>query len=95
MRRLYGTLVPDNTRSHRMHVFLGYVDEGRRRGHWMHPEGFVEDLLEIGLLAEEFEAQRPKIEGKLYAKAPVPDISAESAERIREWFAARGPAFLR
>ncbi len=42
-----------------------------------------------------FEAQRPKIEGKLYAKAPVPDISAESAELIREWFAAQGPAFLR
>ncbi len=38
----------------------------------MHPQGFLDDLIEIGLLAEEFEAQRPKIEGKLYANRPCP-----------------------
>lgn len=94
MRRLIAHLLAGNLRSHRMARFLGYVDEGIRREHWQHPDGHCEDVLELGLLAEEFAARRPRIEKTLYPREPPPRIEAEQAASIcarlepqlRKWF---------
>lgn len=83
MRRLVTTMTTENKTSNRMNRFLGYVQEGVRRRHWQHPDGFFEDLIELGLFPEEFAAQRPSIEKLLYGDDPPPAIDADRTARIR------------
>jgi RimJ/RimL family protein N-acetyltransferase len=83
MLRLHGSLISDNKASYRLNRFLGYVEEGRRRKHCAHPDGY-KDVIELGLLAEEFREQRPSIEAKLYRDHAVPEIGTARAEVIRE-----------
>lgn len=87
MRRLVTHMLVANGRSVRMAHFLGYLDEGLRRQHWEHPDGHCEDVIEMGLLAEDFEAAKPTIEKRLYRALPVPDISEDCARAIRSRFA--------
>lgn len=82
MRRLHGALASENSRSYRLNNSLGYVQEGFRRKHWAHPEGY-QDVIEIGLFSEEFGKQRPMIEKRLYRDHPLPEITDERAELIR------------
>jgi RimJ/RimL family protein N-acetyltransferase len=83
MRRLYGSLTSDNKSSYRLNRFLGYVEEGRRRKHFAHPDGY-KDVIELGLLAEEFRQERSSIEPKLYRHQPAPEIATARADLIRK-----------
>jgi hypothetical protein len=84
MRRLHTTMTTENKTSNRMNRFLGYVEEGRRRRHWQHPDGFFEDLIELGLFPEEFAEQSGLIEKTLYRGGrTVPEIGPAEAARVR------------
>lgn len=82
MVRLHGELVSENQRSDRLCEFFGYVKEGLRRKHWAHPGGYY-DVIQIGIFPEEFEAQRKKLEAKLYPNTAVPEITVVDVKRIR------------
>lgn len=82
MFRLIGTVATTNQRPYRLYKFFGYQDEGLRRKHWVHADGYF-DVIEIGIFEEEWEAARGAIEAKLYADGAVPEISDELAARIR------------
>jgi len=83
MRRLHGALAAENKRSYRLNRFLGYEEEGFRRKHWAHPDGY-QDVIELGLFVDEFRAQRATIERKLYARQGIPEITAGYAQLIKD-----------
>ncbi len=83
MRRMYGALASENKSSYRMTRFLGYVQEALRRKHWAHPDGFFDDVIVVGLFADEFQQQKRTIEQRLYRDLPIPQITHEQAVRIR------------
>ncbi len=83
MHRMYGALASENKSSYRMTRFLGYVQEGLRRKHWTHPDGFFDDVIVVGLFADEFQQQKRTIEQRLYPELPIPPITDEQAVRIR------------
>ncbi len=83
MRRMYGALASQNKSSDRMTRFLGYVQVGLRRKHWIHPDGFFDDVIVVGLFADEFQQQKLTIEQRLYPELPIPPITDEQAVRIR------------
>ncbi|MCH8345071.1 MAG: GNAT family N-acetyltransferase [Planctomycetes bacterium] len=82
MFRLHGEVASENQRAYRLYEFLGYVKEGLRRKHWVHPGGYY-DVLQIGIFPEEFEAHREKVEAKLYPDTAVPEITVVDVERIK------------
>jgi RimJ/RimL family protein N-acetyltransferase len=83
--RLHGALASNNRASYRLNRFLGYADEGLRRQHWAYPDGY-RDVIELGLLAEDFACQRPAIEARLYRDLPVPAMTAECMEFLHRTF---------
>jgi len=74
MQRLHGSLISGNGASYRLNRFLGYVEEGRRRKHCVHPDGY-NDVIALGLLVDEFREQRPSMKPKLYWHQAAPEIT--------------------
>ncbi|MCH8165463.1 MAG: GNAT family N-acetyltransferase, partial [Planctomycetes bacterium] len=83
IHRMYGALASENKSSYRMTRFLDYAQEGLRRKHWIHPDGFFDDVIVVGLFADEFQQQKRTIEQRLYPELPIPPITDEQAVRIR------------
>jgi hypothetical protein len=80
--RLYGQVWADNDRAWRLYQFLGWVQEGVRRKHFLGPDGY-HDVLVIGVFPGEFAAQRKAIEKKLYGSGSPPAILDSEGERLR------------
>ena len=89
MFRLIGTVATENKRPYRLYSFFGYQDEGLRRKHWVHHDGYF-DVIEIGLFQEEFEAARPAIEAKLYPDGDIPEVTPEMIAHIRAHVSLEG-----
>ena len=89
MFRLIGTVATTNQRPYRLYKFFGYQDEGLRRKHWVHAEGYF-DVIEIGIFEAEFEAARPAIEAKLYPDGDIPELTAEQIAHIRSRISLEG-----
>jgi RimJ/RimL family protein N-acetyltransferase len=83
MFRVRGSVASDNQRAYRLYQFLGYQTEGLRRKHWVKPGGYS-DVIEIGIFPEEFAAQRPALEEKLYGVEPPPEFDAAHLATLRE-----------
>jgi RimJ/RimL family protein N-acetyltransferase len=83
MFRVRGSVAAENQRAYRIYEFLGYQREGLRRKHWVHPGGYF-DVIDIGIFADEFAAQRPAVEAKLYEGVSVPEIQGGQAAALRE-----------
>jgi UDP-4-amino-4,6-dideoxy-N-acetyl-beta-L-altrosamine N-acetyltransferase len=81
--RLYGQVWADNDRAWRLYQFMGWVQEGLRRKHFLGPDGY-HDVRVIGVFPDEFAAQRAVIEEKLYGCEPPPAIADSEAQRLRE-----------
>ncbi|MDD4857474.1 MAG: GNAT family N-acetyltransferase [Candidatus Krumholzibacteria bacterium] len=81
--RLYAQVWTDNDRAWRLYQFMGWVQEGIRRKHFLAPDGY-HDVRVIGIFPDEFAAQRKAIEEKLYGCEPAPGITDSEAQRLRE-----------
>jgi RimJ/RimL family protein N-acetyltransferase len=84
LRRMIAEMTVGNDRAHRMLRFMGYADEGLLRQHYVHPDGYVDDVVPLGLFPAEFAARRPEIEKVLYRGAAAPEIAAEQARALRQ-----------
>jgi RimJ/RimL family protein N-acetyltransferase len=81
--RIHGHVSTANERAWRLYQFLGWVEEGVRRKHWVHPGGY-DDVRVISVLPEEFEAARRGVESKLYGDGPIPAFSEDQVAVARE-----------
>jgi RimJ/RimL family protein N-acetyltransferase len=81
--RIHGHVATANERAWRLYQFLGYVEEGVRRKHWVRPGGY-DDVRVVSVLPEEFEAARRGVESKLYGDSSVPAVSEDQVSVIRE-----------
>lgn len=86
LQRSYCACSAENTGAQRFDTTLGYVEEGRRRRHMLTPDGY-RDVVEFGLLREDFSARQSALEKMLYRDQTSPLFPSEVktwAERRRE-----------
>lgn len=86
MKRTYCACSAGNTAANRLNVWQGYVKEGFRRGHLLAPDGY-RDMIEYGMLAEDFDRRRVEIERLIYRNREVPSITDAAlalAESLRK-----------
>jgi UDP-4-amino-4,6-dideoxy-N-acetyl-beta-L-altrosamine N-acetyltransferase len=98
LERAYCGCSSGNAAALRLNRFIGYVDEGLRRRHLLSPDGY-RDLIELGMLADDFQRRRPVLERMFYRNQVPPeplDCAFALAKQLRDKhppaIACAGPA---
>jgi len=86
LRRIFSFIAAPNVRTQRHGETLGYKREGLLRQHWLHADG-CDDVVVIGVLADEFAAARPAMEERLYGKDAMPEFTEAQRANIQRLFA--------